>query len=54
MRSTNFDTVDYDEYFGSEDAERRRMEKELREEAEIDAYIEKYGSRPGRQEDGDE
>lgn len=51
MRSTSNDARDYDRYFGSEDAERRRMDKELREEAEIDAYIEEFGSGPRREDD---
>lgn len=53
MRSTSSDERDYEKYFGSEDAERRLMDKELRDEADIDAYIEEFGSGP-RGDFGDE
>ena len=43
MRSTPYDDADYEIYLGSEDADRRVNEQELREEAEIDAYIEEHG-----------
>ena len=44
MRSTSSDERMYTDYFGDEGAERRQMERELREEAEIDKYIEERGS----------
>ena len=44
MRSTSADERLYNDYFGDEGAERRQMERELREEAEIDKWQEEHKS----------